>query len=94
MQIVYNRRGMYVTFNSMLKLKETLTIPPWSDEIVEGVLKEHVWDGTNVMICGNTVNQFTTSSSGSTLIQSSLNESPLPVLLTNTKQTPVTLPKT
>ena len=60
MQIVYNRIGMYVTFNSMLKLKETMTIPISSDQIVEGVLNHHVCHGTNVMICSNTVNQFTT----------------------------------
>ena len=91
MQIGSDRSAMYVTFNSTWRLKESMTILPWSEKIVEGVLKDHVCDGTNVMISGNTVNQFMTLIVGGwTVIHTSPKPSLFPVLLRNTK---VTLPE-
>ena len=51
---------MYVTFGSTSTKEQSLLIPPLSESIVKGILRNKVNNVKNMMLWGNIVNRFIT----------------------------------
>ena len=85
MLIAYDAQGIYVTFNSTLKLKGVEQIPPMSEKLVIASLDCKLRQKQNLLICGNLHGRFSESvTGGHTLISADSSTTEYPVLLTNT----------
>ena len=64
MLIAYDAQGMYVTFNSTLKLKGVEQLPPMSEKLVIASLDCKLRRKQNLLSCGNLHGRFSESVTG------------------------------